>query len=90
MDTGVLFYKIFEKKVVAADYIEWAFCMLQNGRSTTSLNVLGSLKKPLNLFEVEDYFNKAIKELNIARPTYIMSVRHYVRYLLREIVDDPA
>lgn len=50
MDTGVLFYKIFEKKVVAADYIEWAFWMLQNGRSTTSLNVLVSLEKTAEYF----------------------------------------
>lgn len=54
------------------------------------LNVLVSLKKPLNIFEVDEYFNRAINELNIARPSYEESARHYVQYLLREIVDDPS
>lgn len=90
MDTGVLYYKIFERKVLACDYIGWAFYMLHNGKSTSSLNVLVSLKKPLNIFEVEEYFNRAINELNIVRPSYEESARHYVRYLLKEIVDDPS
>ncbi|ARF17834.1 hypothetical protein [Sporosarcina ureae] len=90
MDTGVLYYKIFERKVLATDYIGWAFYMLHNGNSTPSLNVLSSLIKPLNIFEVEEYFNRAINELNISKPSYEESARHYVRYLLREIVDDPS
>ncbi|PID16713.1 hypothetical protein CSV63_02160 [Sporosarcina sp. P34] len=90
MNTGVLYYKIFERKVLATDYIEWAFYMLHNGKSTPSLNVLVSLSKPLNTFEVEEYFNRAITELNIAIPSSEESARHYVRYLLRETIDDPS
>ena len=90
MDTRVLYYKIYERKVLATDYIGWAFYMLRNGKSTPSLNKLVSLIKPLNIFEVEEYFNRAINELNIAKPSYEESVRHYVRTLLREIIDDPS
>lgn len=90
MDTGVLYYKIFERTVLATDYIGRAFYMLHNGKSTPSLNVLVSLIKPLNTFEVEEYFNRAINELHIAKPSYEESARHYVRYLLREIIDDPS
>lgn len=90
MNTGVLYYKIFERKVLATDYIGWAFYMLHNGKSTPSLNVLVSLIKPLNIFEVEEYFNRAINELNMAKPSYEESARHYVRYLLREIITDPS
>ena len=90
MDTGVLYYKIFERKVLATDYIVWAFHMLHNEKSTPSLNVLVSLIKPLNIFEVEEYFNRAINELNIAKPSYQESARHYVRYLLRDVIDDSS
>ncbi|WP_432352058.1 hypothetical protein [Sporosarcina sp. A2] len=90
MDTRVLYYKIYERKVLATDYIGWAFYVLHNGKSTPSLNVLVSLIKPLNIFEVEEYFNRAINELNISRPSYEESARHFVRYLLREIIDDPS
>lgn len=90
METGVLYYKKFERKVLAIDYIEWAFCMMHNGMSKPSLNILGSLTEPLNIFEVEDYFNRALNELDIAEPSYEESAKHYVRYLLRQIVDDPS
>ncbi|WP_025784645.1 hypothetical protein [Sporosarcina sp. D27] len=90
MDTGILYYKIFEREVLASDYIGWAFYMLHNGKSTPSLNVLVSLIKPLNIFEVEEYFNRAINELNIVKPSYEESARKYVRYLLREIIDNPS
>lgn len=90
MDTEVLYYKIFERKVLTTDYIEWAFYMLHNGKSSPSLNVLVSLIKPVNIFEVEEYFNRSMNELNIAKPSYEESARHYIRYLLKEIVEDPS
>ncbi|PIC58039.1 hypothetical protein CSV80_15985 [Sporosarcina sp. P12(2017)] len=90
METEVLYYKKFERKVLAIDYIEWAFTMLQNGISTHSLNMLASLTEPLNIFEVEEYFNRAWYELNITEPSYDESAKHYVRYLIRQIVDDQS
>lgn len=30
--------------------------MLENEATTTSLNILASIREPLNLFEIEDYF----------------------------------
>lgn len=90
METEVLYYKKFEKTVLAIDYVEWAFCRLHNGMSTPSVNILTSLTEPLNIFEVEDYFNRALHELAFTVPSYEESAKHYVRYLLRQIVDDPT
>ena len=90
METGILYYKKFERKVLTKDYIDWAICMMHNGKSKPSLNILVSLTEPLNNFEVEDYFNKAVNELDIAEPSYEESAKHYVRYLLRQIVADPS
>jgi len=90
METGVLYYKKFEEKVLAIDYIEWAFYMVNKGMSKPSLNILVSLTEPLNIFEVEEYFNRALNELDIVEPSYEESAKHYVRYLLRQIVADPS
>ena len=90
MDTGVLYYKKFERKVVATDYIEWAFCMLHNGMSSPSLNILVALTGPLNIFELEEYFDRALNELDMAEPSYEESVKDYVEYLLKQIVNDQS
>ncbi|PIC87046.1 hypothetical protein CSV72_03430 [Sporosarcina sp. P20a] len=90
METEVLYFKKLEGTVLAIDYIEWAFTMLHNRMSTPSLNILASLTEPLNIFEVEEYFNRALYELDITEPSYEDSAKHYVRYLLRQIVDDPG
>ncbi|MFD1927020.1 hypothetical protein ACFSFY_02965 [Sporosarcina siberiensis] len=90
MDTGVLYYKKFERKVLVSDYLEWAICMVHKGMSAPSLNVLVSLTEPLNIFEVEEYFNRALNELAIAEPTYEESVKHYVYYLLSQIIKNES
>ncbi|MCM3742463.1 hypothetical protein M3210_19935 [Oceanobacillus luteolus] len=61
---------------------------MENEVSTTSLNILASLREPLNIFEVEDYFNRALDELDIEEPLYEECAKCYIRYLLIQIVDD--
>lgn len=57
MDLKVLFYKKSEQLVTPADYVNWALSMLEDDFSSEFLYILSSLREPLNLFEVEDYFN---------------------------------
>jgi hypothetical protein len=90
MDTKVLYYKKFEGNVKSHDYVDWAFSMLENGISSTSLNILASLKEPLNIFEIEDYFNRVLKELNLREPSHEESAKYYIQFLLREIIDDKS
>ncbi|WP_096156398.1 hypothetical protein [Bacillus sp. FJAT-45066] len=90
METAILYYKIYNNQVVAADYIQWALHQLEQDQSSTSLNVLASLQEPLNIFEVEDYFHKAIKELNIEKPTIYTAVQQYMNLLLEKIIQKEA
>ena len=80
METGVLYYKKFERKVLASDYIEWAFYMIHNGMSNPSLNI----------FEVEERINRALNELDSVETSVAESAKHYVGYLLRQIVAHPS
>lgn len=88
LDIKILYYKRFKGNEKAIDYVNWAYNMLENEVSTTSLNILASLREPLNIFEVEDYFNRALDELDIEEPLYEECAKCYIRYLLIQIVDD--
>ena len=86
MDTAILYYKIYNKQVVATDYIQWAQHQLQKDESSKSLNVLAALQEPLNIFEVEDYFNRAAKEIKLVKPTIQIVVQQYIYHLLEKII----
>ncbi|NYF26144.1 hypothetical protein [Sporosarcina sp. JAI121] len=88
MDTKILYYKIFERNVEPVDYVNWAFKMLKNEISTTSLSILSSLSKPHNIFEVEDYFHRVVEELSMQEPSHEECAKYYIRNLLRQIIHD--
>lgn len=70
------------------DYINWANSMLENDNSTTSLNILVSLREPLNIFEIEEYFKRAMSELSMKEPSNEECAKYYIRHLLKEILND--
>ncbi|WP_052343794.1 hypothetical protein [Bacillus massiliigorillae] len=86
MNTKLLFYKKFEGKVTSPDYVNWAIHMLEKNMSTPSLTILASLNEPLNIFEVESYYSRAKKELQLQEPTKEECVLYYIYVLLRKIV----
>ncbi|KOS64856.1 hypothetical protein FJQ98_21165 [Lysinibacillus agricola] len=84
-----MFYKIYQNQnVKAVDYINWAFSMLENNCSSFSLNILSSLREPLNIFEVEDYFGRALSELELQEPSYEECARYYILHLSEKILQD--
>ncbi|WP_313893952.1 hypothetical protein [Psychrobacillus sp.] len=90
METKMLYYKIFEKKVEPVDYVNWAIKMLENSDTSTSLNILSSLSETLNIFEVEDYFYRAVRELGMEEPSQVECSKYYFWYLLKQIIDNES
>lgn len=88
MDTKILYYKKFEGSIEPVDYINWAIQMLENNFSTQSLNILSSLKKPLNMFEIEDYFTRTIRELSLQKPSHEECAKYYIYELLKRILNN--
>lgn len=88
MDTLHIFYKIYKGDVNSHDYISWALKMLHNECSSYSLNILSSLKEPINIFEVEEYFRRSLRELNLEEPSYDECALYYIGYLSRKILGD--
>jgi hypothetical protein len=88
VDTPILFYKIHQGEVDPIDYINWALKMLENNNDSFSLNILSSLSEPLNIFEVEDYFKRALRELKMQEPTFEECAEYYIQQLARRILEE--
>ena len=88
IETSILYYKIYKSKVKPNDYINWALRMLENDYSSFSLNILSSLREPLNIFEVEGYFRNAVSELSIKEPTYTECAEFYIHQLSKKILEN--
>ncbi|WP_458354237.1 hypothetical protein [Peribacillus frigoritolerans] len=87
MDTKILYYKKFEGSVKSIDYVNWAIHMLEEDFTTQSLNILSSFSEPLNIFEVEDYFSRIIRELSLQEPLHEECAKYYIYELLRKIIN---
>ena len=88
MDINLLYYKIYEGDVKPSDYIKWAINMLDNECSSASLNILSALEEPLNIFEVEDYFNRASSEIGLEKPSHKECAQYFIHHLLDTIMRD--
>jgi hypothetical protein len=88
MDTLILFYKIHQGNVESIDYINWALKMFENDSESISLNILSSLREPLNIFEVEGYFKRALRELDLREPSYEECAAYYIQHLSKRILED--
>ncbi|WP_417897665.1 hypothetical protein ABN702_15400 [Bacillus haimaensis] len=86
MKTPALFYKINKNSVTTSDYILWSHHSLEKGSSSPSLSILSSFSKGDNIFEVEAYFKRAMKELEIEEPCFAECARGYIGFLAEEII----
>ncbi len=86
VETTVLFYKIDKEEVESADYILWAYSMIEAGVSSPSLFILAAFRKDASIFEVEDYFKRACRELHVNnRPDFAACARSFMKVLADDI-----
>jgi hypothetical protein len=86
LDTNALFYKINKRVVTTEDYVKWSYCLIENNVSSPSLHIIASFSFSENVFEVEAYFHRTLKELKIQEPSFETSARSYIILLAREIL----
>ena len=86
MEISRLFYKKTQGEIEAKDYVEWAYSMVENQYTSSALNILAFLEEPINIFEVEQLFQRVIGELTLDEPTYAEQVNAQIQYLLQQII----
>ena len=80
-------FGLIAMKVGGSDIkVNWAMSLLEQGVETENLCVLASLLKPLNEFEVDEFFNIVITELSLKLPTPEEAVEGYVKILAHEVI----
>ena len=86
MQTNALFYIMQKGTVSTEDYVNWSHHLLENDVSLPSVNIISSFSFGESIFEVEDYFNRAINELGIQKPTLEVCARAYIGHLANKII----
>lgn len=65
--------------------IDWALEMMELGYESTSLFMLASFTKPVLFYEIADYLNATLKELNILPKTGEAATISYSSYYINKI-----
>ena len=87
LSTATVFGRRAMNRVTAADYVEWATGMLTDGHDSRNLRMLAGLDERGSVFEAEEHFSKALRELRIPEPDETGKLRAYSCDLARQIVD---
>jgi hypothetical protein len=66
--------------------ISWALSLLMQNVETENLGILATLLKPVNEFEIDDYFNRVLGELGVERPNNQAAIEGYVKVLAKEVI----
>ena len=87
MQTNALFYKRKKGTISTEDYVNWSHYLLENDVSSPSVNIISSFSYSESIFEVEVYFNRALNELAIQKPTLELCARAYISHLANKIIE---
>ena len=75
------------RQLLSEDYVDWAGEMLVAGYDSYSLCILAGLDRRASSFETENYFARALKELNLSLPDPDAAVRVYGCEIAQQILD---
>ena len=67
--------------------IKWAMYLLENYIESENLAILATLLKPINEFEVDEYFNSVLRELGISMPSRSQAIEGYAKVLVKEVIE---
>lgn len=66
--------------------VDWAVSCLESGIDSKNIRILASLQQPFYPSEVEDYFNRSLKELGWEVPEPMACIVEYARTFAQEIL----
>ncbi len=68
----------------AEQKVKWAMYMLESGAESDDLAILATFTPLFNDFEVEDYFNRVLTQLEIKRPDKKEAIYGYVKAMVKK------
>ena len=70
------------------DFVAWAVTLLERGVAPKNVCILASLTSPLYPSEVDDYFNRSLKDLGWSLPERDSCLKEYARDAAAKILRD--
>jgi len=81
--------KRISEGLVASDYTEWATQGLLLGFDGINIKILAGLEAESSIFEAEEYFKKALKEIKITLPENDNSlILDYAKIIAQKVIDN--
>lgn len=84
---NAIFGKRALQQLSTDDYVDWAGEMLVQGYDSYSLRILAGLDRFASPFEVEDYFQRSVKELGLHIPNSENAIRAYACAIAQQVID---
>lgn len=67
--------------------IAWAMRLLEQDIESEAVAILAGISNPINEFEVDEYFIKALSDLSIERPPYAEALWGYTKAVATEVIN---
>jgi hypothetical protein len=87
LSTAVIFGRRAMIRITAGDYVDWATGMLTEGHDSPNLRMLAGFDEHGSVFEAEEHFSRALRELQIPEPDTAGKLKAYACDLARQILD---
>ena len=79
-----LYYKKYTNTVKASDYVEWANGYLY--MDMLEIKKLASMSEPLNLFEIQEMFDYAMKAMQRDAPSEELCLNYHIKHLHSQLL----
>lgn len=79
-----LYYKKYTDTVKESDYVEWANHYLY--MDVLEIKKLASMREPFNLFEIEEMFDRAMKEIQREAPSKELCLNDHIKNLHSQLL----
>ena len=85
-ETDIMLGRAAMSPVGGEHKIAWAMSLVEQGVMSEALIILAGLSHPMNNFEIEDFVNRALRELSIERPNPTGALLRYAKALALEVI----
>lgn len=85
-ETNKILAERYLGSATSEDFVGWAVACLESNVDSKNIRILASLEKPLYSSEVDDYFNRCLRDLGWTIPEPRECLLEYARCLAKQIV----
>jgi hypothetical protein len=86
-ETNALIARFYLGKTTARDFADWAVSCLEQNLDTKNIRILSAMFNVDSHSEIDDYFQRALEDLNWKFPRKEECLKKYAEFIARQILD---